>query len=236
MRAENQEGVEVSSFVPLAFVETSTQAGSTARIPIGKRIFDVVAASVLLLAVLPLMLMVAGWVVTTSRGPALFRQERFGLGGERFTILKFRTMQADAESQLRRLIATDPDLAQEMAQTWKLRQDPRLAPGGAVLRRLSLDELPQLINVIRGEMSLVGPRPRRDPAELRSYGNELHVLFGVAPGLTGPWQVGGRNDLSEAERARLDIDYARHRTFRSDLALLWRTIPVVLLPSRSGTY
>lgn len=204
------------------------------HVSMAKRAFDVVVATILLVAVLPMLGLIALVVAATSPGPVLFRQPRYGRGGRMFTMLKFRTMRTDAEDELARLLEEADDLAAEMRGSWKLQDDPRVTPFGRLLRRLSLDELPQLVNVVRGDMSLVGPRPRWCEDELGSYGPHLTEYFTVKPGLTGPWQVQGRNTLAERERVRLDLEYVRTRSFWGDVRLLLRTIPVLLRPGRNG--
>lgn len=167
------------------------------------RLADIVLAGLLLLVLLPLMVGIALAVAGTSRGPVLYAAERCGRDGRRFTAWKFRTMVNDAEEQLRRLLH-DPEVASEFLSAYKLRRDPRVTRLGAVLRRTSLDELPQLCNVLTGDMSLVGPRPML-PAERPRYGPALTEVLSVRPGLTGIWQVTGRSDVAYAERVRLQL-------------------------------
>ena len=200
------------------------------RIPISKRLLDVVGSGLLLLSLLPIFLVLALVVKVTSPGPVFFRQSRYGLDGQRFLMLKFRTMREDAEEVLAQWMAEGTEFGREMAERWKLADDPRITPVGGVLRKLSLDELPQLINVLRGEMSLVGPRPRRCQAELDAYGHLVDDFLSVPPGMTGPWQTQGRNTLTDEERVQLDVEYARSATVVDDLGYLVRTIPAVLRP------
>ena len=191
-----------------------------------KRVADVVVASLLTLTLAPLMLAVAAAIRTTSRGPALFRQHRVGRNGELFTVLKFRTMDASAEKRLEE----DPSLFalyRESGFKIALDQDPRVTRLGRFLRRSSIDELPQLINVLRGEMSLVGPRPVV-PDELAKYGDLVSAYLMALPGLTGAWQVAGRDDIKFPERAQLDADYIDNWSLLQDLKIAFLTIPATL--------
>jgi lipopolysaccharide/colanic/teichoic acid biosynthesis glycosyltransferase len=189
-----------------------------------------VCGAALLLALLALpMLLVALLIRLEDRGPALFRQERVGLSGRRFTMLKFRTMSVGvSDSALRELIARE--LAGEetvVNGSSKIDGDQRVTQVGAFLRRTSLDEIPQLINVLRGEMALVGPRPcLRWEAEM--FPAEYASRFSVRPGLTGLWQVSGRSTLTTLDMLRLDVQYVRTRTLWTDLAIMFRTVPVLL--------
>jgi lipopolysaccharide/colanic/teichoic acid biosynthesis glycosyltransferase len=199
-----------------------------------KRGVDVAGAVTGLILLWPVMVLIALLIKFTSRGPILFQQARRGYRGRLFNVLKFRTMTVDAEQRL-----VDLESSNESAGgvLFKLRNDPRVTPLGAFLRRHSLDELPQLINVLHGEMSLVGPRPLqlRDSDKLlltdpEAYRQRLQVL----PGLTGPWQVGGRSELDYARMVDLDLDYVRNWTLGRDLAIICKTFYVVLF--RKGAY
>ena len=186
-----------------------------------------------LLFLLPLMLAVALAIWVQDRGPVLFAHRRVGLGGRSFYCLKFRSMALDAEARLQSLLANDPVAAAEWAADHKLRNDPRVTPLGAFLRKTSLDELPQLFNVLKGEMSLVGPRPIVD-AEIVRYGRRFNDYCRVKPGITGLWQVSGRNDVSYRTRVAMDAVYAKHKSGRLDVWILAATIPAVL--ARKGSY
>ena len=192
-----------------------------------RRTFDLAASLMLLVAVLPLLLTIYVAVRLTSRGPGIFLQRRVGLCGRVFHIYKFRTMVVDADARLAEHLATD-DLARlEYRMFRKLRRDPRVTPVGAFLRKYSLDELPQLLNVAIGDMSLVGPRcylPEEVPA---MEGHDIEILS-VLPGITGLWQVSGRNGTTFAERVRLDIAYVRQNSALLDLRILLKTVAVVL--------
>jgi exopolysaccharide production protein ExoY len=191
-----------------------------------KRVLDLVLASVLLVLLAPLMLAVAVALVVGSPGPVIYGQRRLGRYGQSFKCFKFRSMFTDAEQRL----ASDPELHAEYVRNgFKLPdgQDPRITPLGRVLRRTSLDELPQLWNVLRGEMSLVGPRPIV-PAEIRHYHEDGQMLLLLQPGITGLWQVSGRSNLAYPERTDLELEYVERWTLGRDLRILAATVPAVL--------
>ncbi|MEW9534393.1 sugar transferase [Microbispora sp. NPDC049125] len=188
-----------------------------------KSVFDRVVAAVMLLVTLPVLLAISMMIRLTSKGPALFRQKRVGKGGEHFTLFKFRTMVPQAESVKQDLLGRDDG----NGVLFKLRKDPRVTPIGGWLRRYSLDELAQLINVLRGEMSLVGPRPPL-PEEVAQYGDDVRRRLLVKPGMTGLWQVSGRSDLSWEESVRLDLRYVENWSLIMDLQILWKTWSAVV--------
>lgn len=190
-----------------------------------KRLFDVVGASVLIVLFAPLMLAIAVAIKSTSRGGVLFRQVRAGRKGGHFECLKFRSMVVDAESQLGSLT----HLNQSDGVLFKMVADPRVTPVGRVLRRFSLDELPQLFNVLRGDMSLVGPRPAL-PSEVSKYKKYVRRRLDVRPGMTGLWQVSGRSDLSWDETVRLDLYYVDNWSMVQDLSILLKTFGAVVRP------
>jgi undecaprenyl-phosphate galactose phosphotransferase len=192
-----------------------------------KSVFDLIAATVLLLLLAPLLLGLA-MLIKADGGPVFYRHRRIGAGGRMFDCIKFRSMVADADGGLRRLLSTDPSAAAEWAATQKLRNDPRITAIGGFLRASSLDELPQLLNVLRGEMSLVGPRPIVR-AEIARYGSNIEHYYAAKPGLTGLWQVSGRSDMSYARRVQLDVWYVRNWSLWHDLAILCKTVPAVFL-------
>ncbi|MFD7158615.1 sugar transferase [Kribbella sp. NPDC059898] len=190
---------------------------------------DLALASIGMVLLSPLMLVMFVLVRATSPGPALFRQVRVGANRRTFVMLKFRTMRIDADQQLhldyvRRLMAGEVEAVDGL---YKLDHDPRITRLGALLRRTSLDELPQLLNVLRGDMSVVGPRPML-PAELEMLPPWAGVRFEVPPGITGLWQVSGRNRLTMTQGLRIDVDYTQRRSAWLDLLVLLRTIPAVL--------
>jgi exopolysaccharide biosynthesis polyprenyl glycosylphosphotransferase len=192
-----------------------------------KRSLELTILAAALPVVLPLGLLLAALIALESSGPILFRQTRVGRNGESFEILKFRTMRVGGDELLSLHLENDPEAAEEWRRHRKLRHDPRLTRVGKLLRRLSLDELPQLWNVARGEMSLVGPRAVVD-RELDSYGKSRHLYTAVVPGLTGLWQVSGRSRLSYEDRVRLDSYYVRNWSVWLDLWVLAKTPLVVL--------
>jgi exopolysaccharide biosynthesis polyprenyl glycosylphosphotransferase len=194
-----------------------------------KGLFDRCAAAAALVLLAPVMAALAATVWLHDRGPALFTQTRVGKDGREFRMYKFRTMVVDAEQRRAELLASnDSD-----GVLFKLRKDPRVTAVGAHLRRLSLDELPQLFNIFLGQMSLVGPRPPL-PAETEEYAEHVRRRLVVKPGLTGLWQVNGRSDLSWEESVRLDLRYVENWSFALDLQILWKTISVLMW--RSGAY
>ena len=192
----------------------------------GKRALDIAGALVLLVVFSPLMLVIA-LLMLPQRGPAFFGHNRVGQGGAEFACLKFRTMVPDAEARLKDLLERDPDARRQWQADHKLDNDPRITRFGNFMRRSSLDELPQLLNVLRGDMSLVGPRPVTR-AELQRYGKDDASYLALRPGLTGKWQVSGRNDISYAGRVALDSAYARDFSIRGDVTILLQTVGVVL--------
>lgn len=191
------------------------------------RTLDLVASIGLLIFLAPLMIVVAALVFITNPGPIIFGHERLGRDGLAFRCLKFRSMVVDAEHRLADLLSNDPAARIEWERDHKLKQDPRITVIGAFLRRTSLDELPQLFNVLRGDMSLVGPRPIV-MAEVRRYGRYFEFYTQVRPGITGLWQVSGRNNVSYRRRVALDVAYARSRSFELNLKILMLTVPSVI--------
>jgi len=193
----------------------------------GKRFLDIVAGAFLLLLLLPVLLLIA-LAVRADGGPAFYAHRRVGRGGSEFPCLKFRTMRVDADRVLEALLRETPALRPEWEATRKLRHDPRVTRVGRVLRMTSLDELPQLLNVLRGEMSLVGPRPVVRKELDQFYGPVAGVYLSVRPGITGLWQVSGRSDIGYDRRVALDLAYAQNPSLRGDLMILWRTVGAVL--------
>jgi Undecaprenyl-phosphate galactose phosphotransferase WbaP len=198
-----------------------------------KRAFDLIACTCLTLLALPVLLVLALCIKLDSAGPVIFRQTRIGREGKPFRVFKFRTMQADAEAILKAYLAANPEEAREWAATQKLKHDPRITRMGRFLRRTSLDEVPQVLNVLLGEMSLVGPRPIVE-SEVAKYGDVFPLYAQVLPGITGLWQISGRNDISYEERVILDRYYITNWSIWFDWYILARTVPVVL--GRRGAY
>lgn len=197
------------------------------------RALDILVALVALIAFAPLMALVALMVYAQDGGKPIFSHRRVGYGGRHFPCLKFRSMVMDADVRLRNLLASDPQARTEWERDQKLRNDPRITPLGQFLRKSSLDELPQLFNVLRGEMSIVGPRPIVDD-EVSRYGRRFRSYCAVRPGITGLWQVSGRNDTTYRRRVALDHMFSRRNSLRLYVWVLVATVPVVLL--KRGSY
>ena len=178
--------------------------------------------------VFPLLLVVGILIRMQDGGPAVYAQKRYGRNGRTFKCFKLRSMVANADDRLREILATDPAARAEWEATQKLVNDPRITPLGHFIRKTSIDELPQLVNILRGDMSLVGPRPIVEN-EIAKYGEFYRDYCAVRPGLTGLWQVEGRSDTTYEERVQLDAKYARTRTFVSDIMIMLRTVPAVLM-------
>jgi exopolysaccharide production protein ExoY len=192
-----------------------------------KRALDVMVAGAALVLIAPLMLLSALAIRLTMGGPVVYAQTRVGRDGKKFRCFKFRTMVKDSDAVLEQHLATDPESALEWKECRKLAKDPRITPLGQFLRRSSMDELPQLFNVLRGEMSCVGPRPVV-PEELAYYGDNLADYLSAKPGMTGIWQTCGRNNVSYANRVRMDALYVRRWSMLLDLAILVKTARAVM--------
>jgi exopolysaccharide biosynthesis polyprenyl glycosylphosphotransferase len=214
--------------LPLIHVEAPRFAGPHLVV---KGVMDRIGALLAIVLLAPVLLGVALAVRMEDGGPVLFRQERVGRDGRTFAMFKFRSMVIDAETRLPELL----DANQGVGPLFKLQQDPRVTRTGELIRRWSLDELPQLLNVLRGDMSLVGPRPPL-PREVAEYEVDTRRRLLVNPGMTGLWQINGRSDLSWEEAVRLDLYYVENWTPVLDLMILWRTVHVVLHPSDNGAY
>lgn len=204
--------------------------GRSPDLPVGgmtKRAVDVVVASAVLLILLPLLVTVAVLLWATQGGSIIFQHPRVGFRGRRFQCYKFRTMLPNADELLKRYLAANPEAAEEWRVNQKLKHDPRVTFIGSLIRRSSIDELPQLINVLKGDMSCVGPRPVVE-AELARYGAEADQYLRARPGITGLWQVSGRNRLSYEARVALDSDYVRNWNLKRDFVIALKTIPALL--------
>ena len=211
--------------LPLIHVDRPTYHGANRLL---KKMFDVVGSSLLILAFSPILIGVAIAIKLTSRGPVFFRQERVGINGEMFRMIKFRSMVTDAESRL----ATLRDEQQDAGNTvlFKMKNDPRVTSVGRFIRRYSIDELPQLFNVFKGDMSLVGPRPPLK-AEVDLYEDEARLRLLVKPGMTGLWQVSGRSNLSWDDSVRLDVFYVENWSITGDLVIMFKTVKAVMTGS-----
>ncbi|NDR59018.1 sugar transferase [Aliiruegeria sabulilitoris] len=192
-----------------------------------KRFFDIVFSTMALIFFLPIMVMIAAVLLLREGGPVFFRHKRVGYAGKQFSCLKFRTMVLDADKRLEELLARDPVARAEWEVNQKLTNDPRISCLGHFLRKTSLDELPQFFNVLKGDMSVVGPRPIV-LAEVARYRENIFEYKSVRPGITGLWQVNGRNDTTYEERVAMDTEYARNRSFIGDLRIVFQTVEVVL--------
>jgi lipopolysaccharide/colanic/teichoic acid biosynthesis glycosyltransferase len=208
-----------------------TRCGDGDRPRVAARVLDVVVGGAALIVLSPVMAVVGAVVACTSRGPALFRQVRLGRNGRPFVMYKFRTMRVGSDDQphreyVARLLA-EPAMADGLGGVYKLADDPRITRVGRWLRETSLDELPQLFNVLKGDMSLVGPRPVL-PWEAVLFGPAYDRRFEVRPGITGLWQCSGRNKLTMTQALDLDLRYVEEQSLRLDVAILLRTLPVVV--------
>jgi exopolysaccharide production protein ExoY len=192
-----------------------------------KRTLDISMALSALVGLSPLFILTALLIKVTDRGPIFYRHIRLGHGRRSFACFKFRTMMANADEVLEQHLRSSPDAAAEWASSRKLKNDPRVTSVGAVLRKLSIDELPQLINVLRGEMSMVGPRPIVFD-EVPLYGTDIDFYFSARPGLTGVWQVSGRSDAAYSRRVALDRRYVENWSLWTDLVVVIKTVPAVL--------
>lgn len=198
-----------------------------------KRVLDLLLCTAALPAILPLCLLISLLIRLDSRGAPIYRHERIGRDGKPFLIYKFRTMAADADVQLQRYLDQNPDMAEEWAKSQKLRDDPRLTRLGPFLRKTSLDELPQILNIFLGQMTLVGPRPIV-ASEKCKYGRYFEEYCEVRPGLTGLWQTSGRNNTTYSQRVAYDHYYINHWSVWLDFWIMAKTIPVAI--SGRGAY
>lgn len=192
-----------------------------------KRAMDLAIAFTVLAFVAPVFLIVYALIKIFDPGPALFSHLRVGRDGRMFTVYKFRTMRVDAQERLDEMLASNPEAAAEWAKYQKLKNDPRVTVIGRFLRRSSLDELPQLLNIVRGEMSVIGPRPVTS-GEIHRYGADYPFYTAVRPGVLGLWQVKGRNKLTYPERVAYDVQYVKTWSIWQDIKILFMAVPVVL--------
>jgi lipopolysaccharide/colanic/teichoic acid biosynthesis glycosyltransferase len=207
--------------------EKTDAAASDGESPL-HRVFDVVFAAALILVLLPVFALLVIIMKFSDRGPVFYAQRRVGRGGAYFPCLKFRSMVTNSDHVLQQLLATSPEARGEWERDRKLRNDPRVTPIGRIMRKTSLDELPQLFNILAGQMSVVGPRPIVQ-GEIALYGTYFQDYCSVRPGLTGLWQISGRNDVSYEERVQLDASYVKSRSVFGDISIVAKTVPAVLL-------
>lgn len=201
---------------------------------LAKNIFDFSLTAVGTICISPLLVYIAYRIKKEDPGPVFFAHERIGKDGKPFPCYKFRSMVTNSQEMLQKYLAENPAAKEEWEREFKLKDDPRVTPIGKVLRRTSLDELPQIFNVLRGEMSLVGPRPVIQEELDKYYGETAKLYCTVKPGITGLWQVSGRSDTTYDERVALDASYIENRSFWGDIVILWKTIAVVAL--KKGAY
>lgn len=194
----------------------------------GKRAFDIIFSFLVLTLGFPLFFIIALLVLLTSRGRVIYGHERIGRGGKPFRCYKFRTMYVDADARFKELLTSNPLLKEEWDKKHKLTNDPRITSIGQFLRKTSLDELPQFWNVLKGDLSVVGPRPVVKTELQKYFGRKTPLILSVRPGLTGLWQVSGRSNTTYEERILLDEEYIRKRSFLLDLKLIAKTIPAML--------
>ena len=200
-----------------------------------KMLLDFLFSIFFLISSLPFFIIISILIKLSSRGPIFFLQERIGKNNIPFKCIKFRTMHPEAKDILENLLMNDEKLKMEFEQTHKIKNDPRITTIGKLLRKTSLDELPQFINVLKNEMSIVGPRPIVKK-EKKKYGKNFKKVLSVKPGITGLWQVSGRNNLSYKTRVKLDINYIENYNFLMDIRIIIRTIGVILFPLDRGAY
>ena len=200
-----------------------------------KRFFEIIFSFFIIIFSFPIFILFAFLIKLSSKGPIFYDQTRLGKNKKPFKCIKFRTMSEESDDILKNLLMKDKELREEFEKTQKLKNDPRITPIGKFLRKTSLDELPQFLNVLKGEMSVVGPRPIIEEEKVR-YGKNLNKVLSIKPGITGLWQVSGRNNLSYERRVFLDLIYVNDRNFYMDFNILIRTIGVVLFPFDRGAY
>ncbi|WP_330202462.1 sugar transferase [Cyanobacterium sp. Dongsha4] len=200
-----------------------------------KRTFDIVFSASVLILFSPLYAILALLVALSSPGPIFYAQERVGKNYRHFKCIKFRTMVVNADQVLEKMLSECPEKRREFEENFKLKEDPRITWIGKFLRLTSLDEFPQFWNVLMGDMSVVGPRPLV-PDELHKYGSKMERVLTVKPGITGLWQVSGRNDIPYPQRVLIDVYYVNHHNWLLDLWIIIKTIGVVLFPQNNGAY
>ena len=200
-----------------------------------KRMFDIVFASFVLTVFSPVYLVLMILVALNSRGPIFYVQQRIGKNYQPFYCIKFRTMIDNADEALEIIMQESDRVRQEFQNSFKLKQDPRITKVGKFLRLTSLDEFPQFWNVLKGEMSVVGPRPLV-PEELSKYGHKIDTVLKIKPGITGLWQVSGRNDIPYPKRVQIDVYYATSHSWLLDLWIVYKTIGVIIFPRNNGAY
>jgi lipopolysaccharide/colanic/teichoic acid biosynthesis glycosyltransferase len=231
MTATRRRPIATTAFKSLAQHPTShAQTGD-----IVKRLFDIIFALSVLVFCSPIYLVLAIAIAATSSGSIFYIQERVGKNYRHFNCIKFRTMIPDADRVLSEMMAKSADLRQEFSENFKLKQDPRITKIGKFLRTTNLDEFPQFLNVLKGEMSIVGPRPLV-PDELERYGTDIDRVLTIRPGITGLWQVSGRNNIPYPQRVRIDVSYVKRRNFWLDVRIVIKTILLTVFTKNNGAY
>ncbi|MCU0542111.1 MAG: sugar transferase [Oscillatoriaceae cyanobacterium Prado104] len=200
-----------------------------------KRLFDILFSLAVLILFAPVYLLLALSIALSSPGPIFYIQERIGKNRKKFYCLKFRTMVENADDLLLEIMEKSPHLRQEFEDNFKLKKDPRITWIGRFLRMTSLDEFPQFWNVLKGDMSVVGPRPLVEE-ELPRYGRHINKVLTIRPGITGLWQVSGRNDIPYPRRVQIDLYYAKEKNLWMDMWIVFKTIGVVIFPNNNGAY
>ena len=220
---------------PLFNLSRLSLFSSTFNGNLAKRIFDIVFALFVLTVFSPVYLILMILVALNSRGPIFYVQQRIGKNYQPFNCIKFRTMIDNADEALETIMQESDRFRQEFQDSFKLKQDPRITKFGKFLRLTSLDEFPQFWNVLKGEMSVVGPRPLV-PEELSKYGHKIDTVLKIKPGITGLWQVSGRNDIPYPKRVQIDVYYATSHNWLLDLWIVYKTIGVIIFPRNNGAY
>jgi len=197
---------------------------------IGKRFFDILFSLCILIMISPIIVLLTILVKTTSKGPVFYSSKRIGAGGQLIHCWKFRTMFVDADAKLKEILETDPEMQREWLEHYKLRNDPRITKIGSFLRKTSLDELPQFWNVLKGDLSTVGPRPLSSDEVLRVIIQGHGRMFSVKPGITGLWQTSGRNLIPFDMRIKMEEEYVEKQSFLLDLYLILKTVPMMIFP------
>jgi len=229
------QGLVRKGFQPLFNLSRLNLFSSTFNGNLAKRIFDIVFALFILTILSPVYLILIIAIALNSRGPIFYVQQRIGKNHRPFNCIKFRTMVNNADAMLETIMEDSPQMRQEFQDSYKLKQDPRITKIGKFLRLTSLDEFPQFWNVLKGEMSVVGPRPLV-PEELPKYGRKINTVLTIKPGITGLWQVSGRNDIPYPKRVQIDVYYATSHNWLLDLWIVYKTIGVIVFPKNNGAY
>ena len=200
-----------------------------------KRLFDIIFSLLVLVLFSPVYLILMALIAVDTPGPIFYSQQRVGKNYQLFNCIKFRTMIDNADEILETIMSDSPEMRQEFQDNFKLKQDPRITKIGKFLRLTSLDEFPQFWNVLKGDMSVVGPRPLV-PEELPKYGRRISTVLKIKPGITGLWQVSGRNDIPYPKRVKIDVYYATNHNWLLDLWIVFKTIGVIIFPHNNGAY